>query len=74
VVGKQLSAIGRQRCGEAMRVTPACYKEIEAALHKYRQDIEATNLTRTTKNTYLLHSENFVRWLEGKFEPGSRKK
>jgi hypothetical protein len=57
-----------------MRITPVCLSEIEAALREYRRHVEATGLTRKTKDTYLLHSENFVRWPEGKFEPGSRKR
>ena len=32
----------------------------------------AGNLTPATATTYLLHSGNFVRWLERNFEPGSR--
>jgi len=57
-----------------MRVTPACFQEIEVALEEYRRTAESAELTKSTKKTYLTHSENFVRWLEGKFEPGGRKK
>ena len=29
-------------------------------------------LAPTSASTYSLHSGNFVRWIEGKFKPGSR--
>jgi hypothetical protein len=57
-----------------MKLSSSAMKEITVALDQYRKVVEATNLTRTTKDTYLLHSENFVRWLEDGFEPGERKK
>jgi hypothetical protein len=39
---------------------------------EYEQEVETANLARTTKNTYLLHANNFVRWLAGEFTPGAR--
>jgi len=56
-----------------MQVSPACFAETEKALEIYRRTVMQSGLTDKTKRTYLSHSENFVRWLEGKFEPGSRK-
>lgn len=35
---------------------------------------EEGRLTEKTARTYLLHSENFLRWCRGEFEPGSRKR
>jgi hypothetical protein len=33
---------------------------------------EGGHLSPATATTYLLHSGNFVRWLESRFEPGIR--
>ena len=44
--------------------------EIDAALERYLQEVDAKPLAFTTKVTYKLHASNFVRWLHGDFEPG----
>lgn len=41
------------------------YDEVEEARRGGR-------LKNSTARTYLIHSENFVRWLHGRFRPGSR--
>ena len=43
----------------------------EEALEQYEEDVERSPLTRNTKDTYLLHARNFVRWMKGEFEPGA---
>lgn len=57
-----------------MRVSSKTLQEIEAAFREYEREVESTNITPSTKQTYLLHSENFVKWLKGEFVPGGRKK
>lgn len=57
-----------------MRVGNATLREIELALSEYRNAVESSNMTAKTKKTYMLHSENFVRWLKGEFVPGRRKR
>ncbi len=47
----------------------AWYGQYFSAVNEARQ---AGRLTPATATTYLLHSGNFVRWIEGRFEPGSR--
>ena len=49
-------------------------REVEAALDRYRKEVVAAKLATTTEKTYLLHSENFVRWLKDEFGPGKRLK
>ena len=49
---------------------PETLAEIDAALERYCQEVEATQLALTTKATYKLHASSFVRWLHGDFEPG----
>ncbi len=56
------------------QLKPICRKQVAEALEVYREEVEAALLKRSTKDTYLLHAENFVRWLHGNFEPGSRKR
>jgi uncharacterized protein with HEPN domain len=54
------------------RLSPEVIQQVRAALQEYEREVEAANLARTTKDTYLLHASNFVRWLAGEFTPGSR--
>lgn len=56
-----------------MRVGSKTLQEVEGALREYEQEVQASNMTPSTKHTYLLHSENFVKWLKGEFVPGARK-
>ena len=44
---------------------------VKAAHQRYRELVEASRLVESSKQTYLLHSEHFVRWLEGDFTPGA---
>ena len=45
-------------------------RPVQDALGSYEEEVEATECTRSTKNTYLLHARQFVRWLNDDFEPG----
>jgi uncharacterized protein (UPF0333 family) len=56
-----------------MHVSRQTLQEIESAFRVYEQEVQASNLTPKTKRTYLLYSENFVKWLKDDFVPGSRK-
>ena len=61
-----------------IRINRAALDEVEKALEHYREllatlDADGTLKPSATK-TYILHSENFVRWLKGEFEPGARNK
>lgn len=56
-----------------MHVSNKALQEIEAALREYARQVEVSNMTSSTKHTYLLHSANFVKWLKGEFVPGGRK-
>ena len=56
-----------------MHVGSRTLNEVELALVQYREQVNATDMTPSTKKTYLVHSENFVRWLKGEFVPGLRK-
>ena len=56
----------------APRIEPELLHAIRDAWRSYEQTVNATALMENAKKTYLLHSENFVRWLEGDFEPGAK--
>ena len=56
-----------------MKISASALTEIEQALEKYEEQVNAANIRITTKSTYLLHADNFVRWLRGEFQPESRK-
>lgn len=45
--------------------------QVQAALENYEEAVNATAMTVESKKTYLLHARQFVRWLNGDFEPGA---
>jgi Tfp pilus assembly protein PilX len=40
-----------------MKVGSKTLQEVEAALREYEKEVQASNLTPSTKHTYLLHSD-----------------
>lgn len=57
-----------------MKVSPRALGEIRAALLEYEREVAESGVKPNTEKTYLLHADNFVRWLAGDFEPGRRVK
>lgn len=57
----------------AMYISEDTLREVEDALHEYEKEVHSSEMTDSTKRTYLLHTRNFVRWLQGEFVPGARK-
>ena len=57
-----------------MKISTKAVQEVEEALELYKRVVKAANLAENTEKTYVLHSENFVRWLKDDFEPGRRLK
>ena len=55
-----------------MKVSPSAFEEIDRALAHYTREVEETNLSDKTKQTYLRHANTFVRWLADDFTPGLR--
>lgn len=45
--------------------------DIRSAFERYSQLVNASDLAPTTKTTYLIHADRFVRWLAGEVEIGS---
>ena len=44
--------------------------QVERALRQYEAEVDSSRLQPTTKRTYKLHANSFVRWLRGDFIPG----
>jgi len=61
-----------------IRIKREALDEVERALEQYRELLaeleQAGTLKPSAAKTYILHSENFVRWLKDEFEPGARNK
>jgi hypothetical protein len=53
------------------KVSSTALREVEHALQHYTEEVEQTAMTETSKGTYLLHAQHFVRWLNDDFEPGA---
>ena len=53
------------------RIPAEAIREVEWALHRYEEEVRAAGLARSTEDSYLLHAQNFVRWLKGEFTPGA---
>lgn len=59
-----------------LRVSLQTIQEIDRAFDEYcellaQRETEG-HLKSSARNTYELHSRNFVRWLRGEFDPGAR--
>jgi hypothetical protein len=54
-------------------ISRSALAQIEDALVQYEVEVAGAPLSPSTKETYLLHASNFVRWLKGDFQPGSSK-
>jgi hypothetical protein len=58
------------------RVSNEYMGDVERALEEYRDLLAGLKrkglLKENTRKTYMLHSENFVRWLRREFDPGER--
>lgn len=54
------------------QVSQGALREVQAALKNYIAEVNATNLAPDSKKTYIQHTRDFVRWLDGGFVPGIR--
>ena len=55
-----------------MELTASALSEVEVALEKYCRVVLASDLSMASQSIYIAHAENFVRWVRGEFDPGSR--
>ncbi len=61
-----------------IRITREALEEVQRALAVYEELLASLEQTRvikeSTRQTYMVHSDNFVRWMRGEFDPGARNK
>ncbi|MGD1082626.1 MAG: hypothetical protein ABR881_30295 [Candidatus Sulfotelmatobacter sp.] len=55
------------------RISEAAISELETAWKDYCAAVAASDLSESSQATYTDMANNFVRWLRGDFDPGSRK-
>jgi hypothetical protein len=55
------------------RITTAALSEVQSALKAYCAAVGTSDLSQASQGIYMDMAENFVRWLKGDFNPGSRK-
>ncbi len=67
------NAVRQAEAGRGKRqISEAALKEVSEAYNRYQSIVQEAPLSPTTKSTYLLHSHNFLKWLDGDFVPGGR--
>ncbi len=54
-----------------MKINTEALRAVKTALVEYEKTVQASAMTPQSKKTYLLHTNNFVRWLEDDFIPGA---
>ena len=61
-----------------MRASQEYIKQMEALYEAYEREVTGKYkvglLTASTAKTYLVHSENFLKWCRNDFVPGERNK
>jgi len=62
---------GRPALPTAHIATPTLF-EIETALRSYCETVLKSDLSEHSQSDYINGADNFVRWLKGDFDPGSR--
>ncbi|MFD3271506.1 hypothetical protein ACE3MS_15410 [Paenibacillus dendritiformis] len=53
-----------------MKVDNEIQKKLNDLLDQYTQEVLNSKMEESTKKTYLLHANHFVRWCKGDFIPG----
>jgi hypothetical protein len=72
------SILRQHRTGEqktsavVSRVTTTVLFEVQAALRSYCDTVLNSDLSEHSQADYITGADNFVRWLKGDFDPGSR--
>ena len=52
------------------RVSRDALAEVEQAYVEYKQVVEPSGMALTSRKTYVIHADQFVRWLRREFQPG----
>lgn len=63
--------------GGRMKVSKEFFKKLEELYSQYEKEVPNTekneNLKANTKKTYLLHNNNFMKWLKNDFKSKEKK-
>lgn len=54
-----------------MKLDNEFLNKLKDLMDQYTKEVSETELKDSAKRTYLLHSNNFVRWCNGEFIPGA---
>ena len=54
------------------KISKDALRQVRVALDQYENEVNVTTLRPSSKNTYILHARNFVRWLNDDFYPGAQ--
>ena len=52
------------------RISYKALAEVEQACAEYKQVVETSGMALTSRKTYIIHTDQFVRWLKREFQPG----
>ena len=52
------------------RISYKALAEVEQAYAEYKQVVETSSMALTSRKTYIIHADQFVRWLKQEFQPG----
>lgn len=63
---------GEKHSAVRARIATAVLFEVEAALKSYCDTVLSSDLSEHSQADYITGADNFVRWLKGDFDPGSR--
>jgi len=55
-----------------MKTSQAFLSKIRELHRLYIIEIDQSNLSHLSAKVYKINSENFIRWIEGTFQPGVR--
>ena len=53
------------------KVSAGTLREVQAAFEEYKTAVKETLMSESSQWTYITHTEQFVRWLDDQFTPGS---
>ena len=52
------------------RISYKALAEVEQAYVDYELVVETSGMALTSRKTYIIHADQFVRWLKREFQPG----
>lgn len=53
-----------------VKIRPQALTAVKEALEHYEVEVKESKLRPKSQQTYLLHAQHFVRWIEDDFTPG----